>query len=408
MSENNGGGGETEMILVLLFAAFMGVIGYVLWLTYTPEITNIIRHIRLVQMDAATAIAPDGYGVKYEDMRDPIFLKSMEEFFDEAPTEEITARHLAIATDITLRPLRTPLGILILVMAGYILWRGPHTQFKNKYTLETLMGKQAKAFPYIAPMLDFDPTKIPSRAPGDPVPEELPLFAEALAPEEWIAFHHLTPSGTDLDHVVTTKAFAKQLGARWTGWQKQEAWLQVLIAAYALRAVRRRHDSDDMLGRLSLCWNHKKGMNLSRQSGLVGDARKFLRSKQAQTVIKVMNQHAYQTTAVMRILDTARSLGGVCSPGQFVWLRGHDRNLWYALNNLGRQAYHPEALGSMSHYRLEKLTQRPVPKPSMDRAIKSLQDYLSSDLARPIPAVAYKKTKSRHAKKSGIMKPAGA
>jgi len=57
---------------------------------------------------------------------------------------------------------------------------------------------------------------------------------------------------------------------------------------------------------------------------------------------------------------------------------------------------------------LEKLTQRPVPKPSMDRAIKSLQDYLSSDLARPIPAVAYKKTKSRHAKKSGIMKPAGA
>jgi len=137
MSENNGGGGETEMILVLLFAAFMGVIGYVLWLTYTPEITNIIRHIRLVQMDAATAIAPDGYGVKYEDMRDPIFLKSMEEFFDEAPTEEITARHLAIATDITLRPLRTPLGILILVMAGYILWRGPHTQFKNKYTLET-------------------------------------------------------------------------------------------------------------------------------------------------------------------------------------------------------------------------------------------------------------------------------
>ncbi len=408
MSENNGGGGETEMILVLLFAAFLGVIGYFLWRAFTPEITNVIRHVRLVEMQAATAVAPEGYGVKYEDMRDPIFLQSMEDFFDKAKTEEISSRHLAIASDVTLRPLRVPLAVIILIMAGYIVWRGPHSKFKKVFNLEMLIKKQAKAFPYIAPMIDFDPTKIPNRAPGDPVPEELPLFAEALAPEEWIAHQKLAPKGTMLDPIITSKAMANQLGVRWRGWEKQEDWLQVLIAAYGLRAVRARHDSDVMLGRLAQCWSHKNGIKLGRQSGLLNDARKFLKSKKAQPLHKIMKQHAYQTTAMMRALDFARSQGGVCSPGQFVWLRGHDRNMWYALNNLGRQAYHPEALGAMSHFQLEKLTERPVPKPNMERAIKSLQVYMDSDQARPIPSMAYKKNKSRNEKKSGIMKPAGA
>ena len=68
---------------------------------------------------------------------------------------------------------------------------------------------------------------------------------------------------------------------------------------------------------------------------------------------------------MLRALLTAREEGGVLSPSQFVWLRGYDRNLWYPLNNLGRQSCHMEAIGAMAHFRIERRAQRPIPKPKV-------------------------------------------
>lgn len=156
-----------------------------------------------------------------------------------------------------------------------------------------------------------------------------------------------------------------------------------------------------MMGRIALCWSHDKGLQLEKDKTLLRDARAILRNKDlAGKTLSKCNEHAFQTTALLRALNTAREEGGVMAPAQFVWLRGHDRLLWYPLNNLGRQAFHMEALGAMSHYKLEKRTMRPIPKPKVDDAVTSITDYMSSDRARPIPQLDYSGSKKRGIKKA--------
>ncbi len=402
---------DEELMMSILIVAVLAGIGWLLWTVFTPQITNGFRYIRLGEMAIVRQFTSENFAVKYPDMREPVKMADMQSFLQKAPVEDITPKHLSISADMAQQKLRVPFGVILLLCALWMLYNGPHSKFKKKHDLESLIEKQVKAFPYIAPLVDFDPSKMPSRSPGDPVPEELPLFAEALGPEEWIAHNRLPMPDGKIDPEATAAALAKQLQGRWKGWQHCPPYVQILLAAFCLRSIRQREESDDMLGRLSLCWHHKKGLSLLKEPKLLGDARAVLRSKKAEPLHKLMRQHAFVATAMVRALDSARSEGGVLSPGQFIWLRGHDRALWYPLNNLGRQAFHPEAIGAMAHYKLEKLTQRPVPSPKMDSAVAALKAYFESGNARPIPPLAYKKKSEaksvQQGRKAGIMKPVG-
>lgn len=398
--------------MLLLIGGVIVGFGFLIWHFFQPQITNGIRWVRVAELSISERIAPNGYGVLYPITKEPITLEGMKGFLEKAPVEQITPTHIMVSSDLAQRQLRHPIGVILILLAAFIFVYGPHSKYKKVHTLETLMKVQAKAFPYIQPMVEFDPSKVPNRAPGDPVPVKLPLFAEALSPEEWVAYNRLPMPDGKLDEVAVAEILAEQLGERWQGWQKLPAGTQVLLAAFAMRAARKRTESDEMLGRLSLCWKPNGGLSLGRDAKLLGQARAFLKTKAAEPTLKVMRQHAYVATAMVRALDQARTQGGVLSPGQFIWLRGHDRGLWYPLNNLGRQAFHPEALGVMAHYKLEKLTQRPVPVPKMDSAVAALRGYFATSHARPIPPLDYGKGDIRAAsadgkgRKAGIMKPA--
>ena len=91
--------------------------------------------------------------------------------------------------------------------------------------------------------------------------------------------------------------------------------------------------------------------------------------------------------------------GGVLAPAQFVWLRAHDRALWYPLNNLGRQTLHMEAMGATAHYKAEKLAQRPIPRPKVVDAVKSLVEFMASNRIRALPQLDYSHSKKRGVKK---------
>ena len=276
---------------------------------------------------------------------------------------------------------------------------GPGTHFRTTLNIESLIHRQRKIFPVIAPFVDFDPSTQPPRPPGSPVPAELPAFAEALGPEEWLAYNNIPAPDGKIDRKAAARAFRKQLVARWKGPKALKPYQQVLLAAFCLKAARKRNESDRMLARLAECWSFKKGLKLDRK--LVSEARAVLKNKDlAGKTLAKANQHAFVTTALMRALATAREEGGVCAPAQFVWLRAHDRTLWYPLNNLGRQSFHLEAFGAMSHYRVEKMTQRPIPVPKMEDALTSISEYMASNKARPIPQLDYTHSKKRGVKKA--------
>ena len=382
-------------ILIVVLA----VLGWLFWYYFDTEVRNLVRWIRYGEMwliswfvDDNFQIALGGQGVNWQ------------RGFEDTPkwaAEQLTYGHLTYFAALAMQPLRLPFVALAGLGALWCMFSGPNTQYRTKLNLEGLIERQAKNFPVIAPFVKFNPSNQPPRAPGTPVPAELPLFAEALGPEEWLAFNSVPVPDGKIDKEGVTRAFQKQLEGRWKGPNALEPYQQVLLAAFCLKAARKRVECDDILSRAALCWTQKSGLKLSRDPGLLREARKILRDKEisGKTLAK-MNRHAFVTTAMLRALATAREEGGVLAPAQFVWLRAHDRNLWYPLNNLGRQSFHMEALGAMSHYRAEKMTQRPIPVAKLEDAVQTISEYMSSIRARPIPQLDYSGTKKRGVKKA--------
>ena len=313
----------------------------------------------------------------------------------------LTFDHLSLFNAMTMGVMKFVFVILAALGAIWCLFVGPHTQYRSRLGLDGLIARQAKNFPVIAPFVDFNPSTQPPRPPGSPVPVELPDFAEALGPEEWLAYNQIPIPDGKLDEEATAKIFQKQLIGRWKGPKALKPYQQVLLAAFALKASRKRDQSDDMLSRAALCWNMKGGLQLNKDRSLVAEARKILKNKDiAGGTLAACNRHAFVTTALLRGLAYARAEGGVLAPAQFVWLRAHDRTLWYPMNNLGRHSYHMEALGAMSHYKAEKLTDRPIPSPKMEGAVQMITEYMTSTSARPIPQLDYSQSSKRGVKKA--------
>jgi intracellular multiplication protein IcmP len=378
------------MILVVV-----GIVLYICYRLWTPEIHSGIRWIRYAEMQFISYITPDSYTVKLA-TGDVVNLKEWVDRVGRIPKEKIDWTLLGGITAVALTPFKWFFMGVIALIGFWTYTRGPGTQYIEVFNLDSFIRFQSKAFPIISPFVRFNPSNQPPRPPGSPVPAELPLFAEALGPEEWLAYNQIPVPDGKLDEKSVFKAFARQLGPRWKGAKHLDPYKQVFLAACCLKAARKRKDADKMLGRLASCWRHDTGLQLSRDKTLVKEARRILKNKDiAYKVLKNCSQHAWETTALLRALLTAREEGGVLAPAQFVWLRAHNRDLWYPLNNLGRKSHHMEAIGAMAHFRAEKRAERPVPKPKVHDAVESITEYMDSSNARPIPTLDYSYSKNK-------------
>jgi intracellular multiplication protein IcmP len=382
-------------ILLGVFA----VILYVLWYYYDVEVREIVRWIRYSEMWLVSWFVGDDYTVLFKNQ--PV---NWQQGFEDTPKwhkEELTFDHLSYFAALAMQPLKNVFIGIFVAGALWCMFYGPGKQYRSTLGLEGLIKRQAKNFKVIAPFVKFNPSKQPPRPPGAPVPAELPAFAEALGPEEWLAYNVIPVPDGQIDVTAATEAFRKQLGERWKGPKALAPYKQILLAAFCLKAARKRNEADDMLGRIASCWSFEGGLKLSRDPNLLREARAILNNSDLSgKLLAKINRHAFETTAMLRALQTAREEGGVLAPAQFVWLRAHDRALWYPLNNLGRHSYHMEALGAMSHFRIEKMTQRPVPVPKLEDAVQTITEYMKSIRARPIPQLDYSGSKKRGIKKA--------
>jgi intracellular multiplication protein IcmP len=412
------------MFLFLLLVAWG--IGFLVWKGFKPQISEAVLSVRSAQMKIAEIWYDDkdiirvpmqeqvsktkGFhaelgdiGTRWYDTNFGIW----RDFANTAKPDQIQADHLKVVTYVALYPLRWVIVGIIACMFVWVIFTGPTSRFHRVMGLEAVIRDQAKTFKVIRPFIKFNPNHLTARPIGAPVPVDLPMFAEALSPEEWIAINEIPYIDGVLDTAAAEAAFAKQLGPRWKGAMALPAELQVILAAFCLKAARKRNEADELLGRLACCWDHKSGLRLSRERGLVRQARKILRDKKlSEKTLGNCNRHAYVSTAMMRALNTAREDGGVLAPAQFVWLRAHNRGLWYPLNNLGRQAFHMEAIAAAAHYRAEKHINRPIPRPRVMDALDGLLEHLKNPIfVRPIPEVDYGSA-GRRKKKNALTKAA--
>lgn len=280
---------------------------------------------------------------------------------------------------------RFPAGVALICMGLWVLLFSQTGQYKNKHGLESLMGVMAQSWPSITPFLKYNPADKNSRAPGARVPLEMPKFAEALYPEEWMAHNRIRVVNGVPDRDQIRRALLGQLGDKFDGIDNMPEHLYCLTAAIALKGGRKRKESDDLLGDIAKCWSDENGF-VASASVKSAAARALHDPKIAEPLLDIMNKHAYIATALISALSWARRQGGVLAPAQFVWLRGEDRDMWYPLNNLGRRAFHVEAAGAMSHYQAELEAGRALSIPRLDSAVVAIVQYLSETRAR-IPEI---------------------
>lgn len=381
-------------IMLVIFA----VIIWLFWYFFHHEVREMVRWIRYAEVWVISWFLDSDYTVYWG--KEINFHDNIERM-TQYPKGKLVYKHLSFFNAMAMQPWKMPICTLLFAAAGWCMFMGPRTQYRRRFNLEGLIERQSSIFPVIAPFVKFNPSTQPTRPPGSPVPAELPLFAEALGPEEWLAYNRISIPDGKLDLEETEEAFIQQLGPRWKGPNAMEDYKQVLLAAFCMKAARKRAEADEMLGRLSRCWSFKNGLELRKDRKLFKLATSILKDKDlsGKTLAQV-NQHAFETTALMKGLAFARSEGGVLSPSQFLWLRAHDRTLWYPLNNMGRQSFHMEALGAMAHFKAERLTQRPIPVAKVGDAVSTIVEYMSSDRARPVPALDYSKSKKKGVKKA--------
>ena len=399
MSDQNPDNLHDNAIAYFFIGIVLAGLIWLLWYFKHAEIRDMVRWIRYAEMWVLHWFVPQDFQVAFNGQN-----VSWHEGFSTTADwskQQLTNQHLGLFTQMTMPLMRYAFAAVCAAGAIVAYTKGPKTHNRQNLGLEGLIKYQSQNFPSITPFIKFNPSKQPPRPPGTPVPAELPLFAEALGPEEWIAYHSIpVPDGT-VDRKAAAKAFQAQLIGRWKGVKALKPYQQVMFAAFCLKASRKRDQGDAMLGRLATCWDHEAGLDLKKDKSLLSEAHKVLRTKKlAEKTITEANHHAFVTTALLRALQYAREEGGVLAPAQFVWLRGHDRTLWYPMNNLGRQSYHMEALGAMSHFKAERLTRRPIPSPKVDHAVDTITDYMNSMDARPIPALDYKGSNKKAIKKA--------
>lgn len=276
-----------------------------------------------------------------------------------------------------------PLALVFGWFAYHMFFISPRGKFRTRHNLESFIKTQAMMWPVISPIVNFNPIKSSARILGGIVPDKLPIFAEALSPEEWVAWHRIPVTNSIPDREATRRAFIQQLGPRWTGIDNAPVHIQALYAAFALKGVQKREESDDFLGEISKHWSDKGGLQLPVE--LVNKIKKIIRDPEiGGKAAAVAEHHAYRTTAILAVLKWARSMGGVLAPAQFLWLRGADRALWYPLNNLGRRSFHSEGAGAMAHFMAEQNAKKPLPIPRVDTAVITLNQYLATS-GHPIP-----------------------
>ena len=162
------------------------------------------------------------------------------EWLTEVKARDITVLDIKVSTQVAVEPIRHVFVAILGLLSIFIILKGPGTHYRRRMRLEELMREQAKSFPAIVPFLKFNPRDMPSRAPGAPVPVQLPLFAEALSPEEWLAYHEVTYIGGQIDINRAWQALAQQLGRRWQGPLALPLHTQALFAVFALKAARKR------------------------------------------------------------------------------------------------------------------------------------------------------------------------
>lgn len=213
------------------------------------------------------------------------------------------------------------------------------------------------------------------RQDGENIPQS------SRTPAEWVIENVKPPAETSRMSreeflVACVRAMVPQLGQPWHGLRRAPGYIQALAALAHVNRVKGEAASREFAERLTtICLANA---NSAKRERAMRDAARsvFQDPKVVSRVEKWAANHAWTNTAMIAILAKGGPFqewgggdAGVLPTSSFLWLKQADRPLWYALNNIGRRAFHVEGSGAVCHFFHERIAERPLEEPVFDEAI---------------------------------------
>jgi intracellular multiplication protein IcmP len=315
----------------------------------------------------------------------------------------------------------------IFISFGAWLWlRSPQRKYRQRHTMKTLLAQQAKVSPALRPLvglnlLDADPEQGPWASAQTPIQfalkHDLLLDSRQSKPtpiKVRVMNGYALKLDSDqprakaavqtakLDRKAAARAFAAQLGPGLSGDELLERLplhYRAILAAFILRRYGGKKgikQADELLIQFNNSFYEtgpkKKPIALDdlNTQGVDEVVRSFYGAKTAQgrEVRRLFARHGFAVPMMMDAMRLARQRGKLTTV-DFIWLKPIDRNLYFALNNMGRRTGWPESAGAAAHLSAEEVMEGPIFEPYVEKAVDALEKSLRKDgWLPPIPKVA--------------------
>ncbi|MFK0093872.1 type IV secretion protein [Pseudomonas sp. NPDC090592] len=273
----------------------------------------------------------------------------------------------------------------------------PKLRFTKTHNIKSFVQENKAQYPHLRMFAELDLIAQPL---------DHPVFGMSQTSRQF-AYQHLLISGWQaqsdrswaptLDREKTTEVMRRQLGQHWTRVANLTPAETLLVAIALPRVIATDTALDDSAFKAAMadsdymvawCWDQFKApVGKAAQDGepyawLKPDVplevpraiiQKYIKHPNASAIL---HAHAFVRTIIFAMFFQARRLG-VLPPAEMRWLRFYDRDMWYALQTIGRQAGFPEAPGILSHFLYECKAGVSLAEPQLDKAVNGLELAMS-------------------------------
>lgn len=421
MNENKSNDTSLLIALIVLFAIVVWGLDY-----YSVYFYELWKWIRVAQLSVISWI-PEGTPFIGDAMSHMKSLYASDSFdFSEALVDSV---------DHIYYPIFGWLGV------GFLFYLSTKVERTNegvyeKLSMDGILHKYAKSFPFLKPYVDFNPAKmtdltfdrtdteklkfLPALQPVEYATMAPPLFLEGDAKNDSSLMAPIwsPDDGVGFDDDLAEKAFKKQLGDHYSDIDSLSATERKIYDFLVKKISFNKSEmqklvkemADDICqkggGKKSYSGSKKvlykkimaKRNNVIEQNKKLKEKNKknpdiikneryinrLVDSKEFESILLgitgegIMRSHAFVYCGLMSMLDTGRK-GGVIPPVEFMWIKLENRTLYFALSSVGKKVSYVESAGVFSHWLLENLIGRPVPTPEVTEAVNGLKVALYID-----------------------------
>ena len=277
----------------------------------------------------------------------------------------------------------------------------PKLKFTKTHNIKSYVQESKAQYPHLRMFAELDLIAQPL---------DHPVFGMSQTSRQF-AYEHLLISGwaeqadrswaPTLDREKATEVMRRQLGQHWTRVGNLTPAETLLVAIALPRVVATDAALDDAAFKAAIadsdymiawCWDQFKAPSGKGSKGQGAPEpyawlkpevplevpraiiQKYIKHPNASAIL---HAHAFVRTIIFAMFFQARRLG-VLPPAEMRWLRFFDRDMWYALQTIGRQASFPEAPGILSHFLYECKAGVSLAEPQLDRAVNGLEQAMSA------------------------------